>query len=322
MIVVGIDGGGTKTEVMAVDTVDGLVGRRVAGPSNLHKLGVQEVSGHIEDLVHSIVPAAAADVLVVACMSGLDTGQMRKDLSEALASREGRWTWLVDNDAAAAWWGAFQGRGAGVVTIAGTGTVSYAQAGERRARAGGWGALLGDDGSGYSLGRGAIMAVLRSEDGMAGPTALSGLILDALGLDDAHQLIDCVHVHMSVSDVAALTPLVFAAAEKGDAAAEDLVASAADALVSQAEAAGTRALPPGSAGGIDAAFVGGVLRSRFYERALRKRVAASPVCRWLQPAADAAEGAVLLGGHHLGLPVGWWSSAPAVRPLTTNTEER
>jgi N-acetylglucosamine kinase-like BadF-type ATPase len=322
MIIVGIDGGGTKTEAMAVDTVDGLLGRRVAGPSNLHKLGVQAVSGHIEKLVRSIVPAAAADVLVVACMSGLDTGQMRMDLSAALESREARWTWLVDNDAAAAWWGAFQGRDAGVVTIAGTGTVSYAQAGERRARAGGWGALLGDDGSGYSLGRGALIAVLRAEDGMAGPTALSGLLLGALGVDDAHQIIDRVHLHMSVSDVAALAPLVFAAAEQGDAAAEELVACAADALVLQAEAAATQVLAPGAAGPVDAAFVGGVLRSRFYERALEKRVAASSVCRWLQPAAHAAEGAVLLGGHHLGLPVSWWSSAPAVQPLTTNTEKR
>jgi N-acetylglucosamine kinase-like BadF-type ATPase len=255
-------------------------------------------------------------------MSGLDTRKMQSDLSRALTSREGGWTWLVHNDAAAAWWGAFQGRGPGVVTIAGTGAVSYAQVGERTARAGGWGALLGDEGSGYSLGRGAIIAVLRSEDGMAGPTALRGLILSALRLDDAQQLIDHVHVRMSVSEVAALAPLVFAAAGQGDEAAEDIVDNAANALVAQTEAAARGALAPGWGDQVDAAFVGGVLRSEYYEGALRKRLVASQVCRWVEPSAGSAVGAVLLGGHHLGLPVGWWSGDPAVHASTTNMEER
>jgi N-acetylglucosamine kinase-like BadF-type ATPase len=312
MIVVGIDGGGTKTELIAVDSQGRLVGRHRAGPSNVHRLGVQEVSREIESQVRSLVDTHGdPDVLVAACLSGIDTDAMQVDLTRELQSREPRWTWLVDNDATAAWWGAFGGRRPGVVTIAGTGAVAYARSGAHTARAGGWGALLGDEGSGYSVGRAAIIAVLRAADGLGPATALREALLGELQLAECHELIDHVHVEMSFTDVAALAPLVVRVAQGGDPVAQAVVRRAADALVELADAAATRVVDDEAPAPVAAAFVGGLAHSPYVRRVLRARLAGSPVCRWVEPAASAAVGAVLLGASRLGLSPDW-----AVAPLT------
>ncbi|MCU1605567.1 MAG: N-acetylglucosamine kinaselike protein [Modestobacter sp.] len=322
MIVVGIDGGGTKTELIAADSRGQFLGRHLAGPSNLHRLGVQEVSREIESQVRSLVAAHDdPDVLVAACLSGIDTDAMQVELTRELRSREPRWTWLVDNDATAAWWGAFGGRRPGVVTIAGTGAVSYARSGARTARAGGWGALLGDEGSGYSVGRAAIIAVLRAADGLGPATALREALLGELQLAECHELIDHVHVQMSFTDVAALAPLVVGVAQDGDSVAEAVVRRAADALVELADAAATRVGDDEVPVPVDAAFVGGLAHSPYVRHVLRERLAGSQVCRWVEPAATAAVGAVLLGASRLGLPPDW-TAAPLTDLVCTASEDR
>jgi N-acetylglucosamine kinase-like BadF-type ATPase len=322
VIVVGIDGGGTKTELIAVDAQGRFLGRHRAGPSNLHRLGVHEVSREIESQVRSLVAAhGEAEVLVAACLSGIDTDAMQVELTQELRGREPRWTWLVDNDATAAWWGAFGGRSPGVVTIAGTGAVSYARSGARTARAGGWGALLGDEGSGYSVGRAAIIAVLRAADGLGPDTALHEAVLDELQLTESHELIDHVHVEMSFTDVAALAPVVVGVAQDGDAVARAVVRRAADALVELADAAATRVVDDEAPVPVDAAFVGGLAHSPYVRQVLRARLAASQVCRWVEPAATAAVGAVLLGASRLGLPSDW-TVAPLPALVPAASEDR
>ncbi|MCW2677391.1 MAG: N-acetylglucosamine kinaselike protein [Modestobacter sp.] len=323
MIVVGIDGGGTKTELIAVDSRGRFLGRHRGGPTNLHGLGVQETSREIESQVRSLVAAHGdPDVLVAACLSGIDTDAMQVDLTRELQTREPRWTWLVDNDATAAWWGAFGGRSRpGVVTIAGTGAVSYARSGARSARAGGWGALLGDEGSGYSVGRAAIIAVLRATDGLGPATALREAVLSELQLVECHQLIDHVHVEMSFADVAALAPVVVGVAQDGDPVAQAVVHRAADALVELADAAATRVVDDEAPVPVDAAFVGGLAHSPYVRRVLHARLAGSQVCRWVEPDATAAVGAVLLGASRLGLSLDW-SAAPLTDLVPAASEDR
>jgi N-acetylglucosamine kinase-like BadF-type ATPase len=309
VIVVGIDGGGTKTELVAVDGRGRLVGRHRTGSSNLHRLGVEEVSRQVEREVRSLLAATGDDaVTVTACMSGIDTDAMQLELTQALREREPRWDWVVDNDATAAWWGAFGGHSPGVVTIAGTGAVSYARAGARTARAGGWGALLGDEGSGYSVGRAAVVATLRAHDGMGPATALRDALLAALGLAECHELVDHVHVKMSFSDVAALAPVVVGVAQDGDAVAQEVLRRAAEALVELADAAASRVTGDGTAAPLDAAFVGGLAGSPYFRAVLEARLAGSPACRWVEPAASAAVGAVLMGAARLGLAPDWGSA--------------
>lgn len=109
----------------------------------------------------------------------------------------------------------------GVVVAAGTGSVAYGcnEAGERM-RMGGWGYLLGDEGSGYWIGREALRSVTYEHDRLtAWPSTLPQRVLDHLGLARADDLIAWRYQYAEARDVAALAPLVMQAA-----AAEDSMA--------------------------------------------------------------------------------------------------
>lgn len=317
MIILGIDGGGTKTEVLAVDERARVLGLWRGAGTNLHRLGMDGVEDVVLARVHEVLGAHEKDVLIAACLAGIDTASMQARLREGLTQREPRWAWIVENDAVAAWWGAFLGR-PGVVTIAGTGAVAYANSGTRVARAGGWGALLGDEGSAYSLGRAAIIAVLRAQDGMGPETRLRHAVLESLGLSQTQDLIDHVHLAMSHADVASLAPSVVAVASNGDAVAQRLLEAAAVSLVELAQAVATRVATAESRR-LDAAFVGGLARVPQVRGLVEERLADSSVCRWHEPIARAVVGAVVLGASSSGCLAGW--DGPRVAELIRATEE-
>jgi N-acetylglucosamine kinase-like BadF-type ATPase len=130
---------------------------------------------------------------------------------------------LLTTDAAIALHAAL-GTAAGMIVVSGTGSIAYARnhRGETL-RAGGWGALFDDLGSGYDLGRKAIMAALRDFDGRGERTVLSSRICRALHLSDITQI---VLKKLDTPQVAALFPLVAEAARQGDHVARRLCAQA------------------------------------------------------------------------------------------------
>ena len=126
---------------------------------------------------------------------------------------------------------------AGSVLIAGTGSIAYGRDSQgRAARAGGWGYVLGDEGSGYWLGRQALRSVVRAADGRGASTSLTAPVLAHYGLSSPRELVRQMSGHgAKPSEVARLAPLVAAAADDGDPVAEHLVAVAAAELASAAE---------------------------------------------------------------------------------------
>jgi len=121
----------------------------------------------------------------------------------------------------------------GIVIIAGTGSIVYGRnaAGEA-ARAGGWGHMIGDEGSGYWIGREALAAVMRAADGRGPATQLGGDILAHFAVDDESRLPRIVYDRdQPRMSVAALGPIVERAAELGDAVATRILERAADELV-------------------------------------------------------------------------------------------
>jgi N-acetylglucosamine kinase-like BadF-type ATPase len=106
----------------------------------------------------------------------------------------------------------------GVVIIAGTGSIAYGRnARDEAARAGGWGYVLGDEGSGYWIGRHALRAVVRHADGRGRPTALTPHVLAHFGVTRAQELVHAVyHRQLRPSAIAAVTRAVQRAADEGD----------------------------------------------------------------------------------------------------------
>jgi N-acetylglucosamine kinase-like BadF-type ATPase len=142
---------------------------------------------------------------------------------------------LVVNDALVALEAGAPGQ-PGVVVISGTGSISYGRnaAGEA-ARSGGWGYVLGDEGSGYWIGRAALRAVLRESDRRGPRTALSPLLLQHFGVSQAQGLIhEVYHTNLKPPAIGALAQCVQTAFSHGDAVAIGILRGAADELEASA----------------------------------------------------------------------------------------
>jgi N-acetylglucosamine kinase-like BadF-type ATPase len=122
---------------------------------------------------------------------------------------------------------------AGIVVISGTGSIAYGRDGQgRAARSGGWGHMIGDEGSGYWIGKEALAAVVRDVDGRGPQTRLTRDVLAHFGVHDAAGLVQIVYDRdMPRRQVAALGPVVQEARNGGDPVAVRILDRAADELV-------------------------------------------------------------------------------------------
>jgi glucosamine kinase len=232
MHVLGIDSGGTKTTCLLADE-RGMILSEGRGPgANLHTAGEVAVERVLADVItqaigdRRIVPAA-----ICLGIAGVD----REDEARTIRAIMGRIgpgaRVLVVNDALIALKAGAKDA-PGIVIIAGTGSIVYGHnAGGEAARAGGWGHMIGDEGSGYWIGREALSAVMRASDGRGPATRLTGEILAHLNLNDESRLPRIVYDRESPRmTVAALGPIVQRAAVEGDAVATRILERAADEL--------------------------------------------------------------------------------------------
>ena len=143
---------------------------------------------------------------------------------------------VVGTDVQAAFSDAFRG-GAGILAIAGTGSIIWGRDSEGQMhRVGGWGAALGDEGGGYWVGSQALRLLLRMHDGRASRSEpYVRALCEALSIETPDAAVPWIETADKAA-VAALVPVVRRAAESGDAAAGDLLDVAAVALVEQIEA--------------------------------------------------------------------------------------
>jgi N-acetylglucosamine kinase-like BadF-type ATPase len=190
--------------------------------------------------------------------------------------------------------------GWGVAVVAGTGSMAFARGADgRTARSGGWGPLLGDEGSGYAIALAGLRAAARSADGRAQVTPLTDRLLAAYGLTRPQELIGVVYRGGDRAALAALAPVVLEAAAAGDPTAEHIVHDAAGELAS-ATAAAARQLTLG--GAFPVALAGGLLvssaayRERFLSALADRGLAVGPVALVTEP----AEGAVRLALDKIG----------------------
>lgn len=292
---IGVDGGGTTTRAVVIDENGAAMGRGEAGSSNHYSVGPERAVENIRRAIDAALSEARVLENEVAGwglgLAGACTDVEQSTLRARLEPVAGAARVLVDEDAAAAWSGAFGG-GVGVICIAGTGANSFGVGADgRRARADGLGPLLGDRGSGYHIGEMALRAICSADDGSGPATALLRPVLDAFEVATIDELIQVVYKPEFKRDrVASVVPVVFEAASGGDGVATALLRGAGQALA-ETTLAVLRKLNVARV-----APVGGVLsrnspvRER-YESVLRS---ALPDIRIEDPQYDAAIGAALL----------------------------
>ena len=299
-IVLGVDGGGTKTEVAIVDESGTVIGSGTGGPSNYDDVGIEEASANIQIAVERARAAAgiprrrfdAAFLGMAGVVSALDRATikaMAKSLDLAAPEHIG-----VDHDCRIALAGGLSGR-PGIVQIAGTGSSTYGRTADGSSwRSGGWGELLADEGSGYWLGAGAMQAAVQSYDGRIGATSLLPRVLQHLELDHIDDIMHRVYVmRLTRSEIAAMGRLALDAARDGDAVAIDLIARGTELLAACVEAVAKRLKLEHDC---ELALVGGVFRAGdLVLKPMQQAVAARlPGCRIILAEQPPVMGAALL----------------------------
>ena len=219
----GIDGGGTRTTAWLTDERKRVLGRSVAVASNPLKVGFAAAKREVLRAARAAFRDAGLRFgnLEAVCvgLAGVDRPQVHRPLLAWLRRTIPARHHLLTSDAAIAMRAAI-GDSPGIIVISGTGSISYGRDERGRVlRSGGWGAPLDDAGSGYDLGRKAIIAALRDYDGRGPYTQLTAKICAALKIPDITRVI---LLPLTPQDIAALFPLVLAAARRRDSVARQL----------------------------------------------------------------------------------------------------
>jgi N-acetylglucosamine kinase-like BadF-type ATPase len=242
MHVLGIDAGGTKTVCLLADDA-GTVLSEARGPgANLHSAGELTV----EKVLHEVMESATADRDISAAaicvgMAGVDREDEAGTVRAIMRRIGHKARIVVVNDALIALVAGARDA-PGIVIISGTGSIAYGRnANGEAARAGGWGHMIGDEGSGYWIGREALAAVMRSGDGRGPATQLTGDILAYFQVTDVSRLPRIVYDReVPRMSVAAVGPIVQRAADEGDAVASGILDRAVDELLLAARSVATR----------------------------------------------------------------------------------
>ena len=216
--VIGVDGGGTKTLALLGDLDGNVLARGMSGPSNYNAVGFDAACSALDSAIEMVRKNYSGELSAL-CL-GLAGAGRKEDIDlfqNWAASKFPKTAVKVVSDAEVLLM-AGAPSGPALVLICGTGSIVFGRtvAGEL-IRAGGWGYLFGDEGSGYAIGSAALRAVMQAYDGRGPQTLLSELILERHGLLDppalVHKIYGAESPHLTI---ASLSDLVEQAAGQDD----------------------------------------------------------------------------------------------------------
>ncbi|HEY2570625.1 MAG TPA: BadF/BadG/BcrA/BcrD ATPase family protein [Solirubrobacteraceae bacterium] len=231
--VMGIDGGATKTLAAVLDLDERTVHLAEGGPSNEDAVGAAaavEALLQVADRALQRAGIAQSELATaVLAVAGTDTDALARRVQAARTD-----DWIVVNDVVGAW-AAATGARPGVGAISGTGSNVFGVGPSGQPwRVGGWGHLLGDEGSGYWLGNHSIRAALADRDGSGPHTALSAAAEQFFGVTSVEALAPLVYAKpLTKGEIAAFAVVACELAQGGDAVARDLYRRGAAKLAAQ-----------------------------------------------------------------------------------------
>src|SRR5438876_4406606 len=221
-LVVGMDAGGTKTRAFAVTRAGEIVGRGAGGGANL--LSAPDAQGSIAAALREALGGRVPVAIVLSSAGGEREADRAKGRA-ILAALVGPAVRVeVTHDAKAALY-AGNPAGCGVVLISGTGSISYGRNDQGiEARCGGWGYLVGDEGSAVWIGQEGLRAASYDHDGRGSPTQITHHLFDDLGVTDFNGVLPQLYgkPHPAPAILASTRAVARAFAE-GDAIAVNIV---------------------------------------------------------------------------------------------------
>lgn len=227
----GVDGGGTKTNVALMDESQEIVAEGSGGPSNPLRVGVETAVANIAKAIDAACDSGGVSrgdiVAATLGLAGVRRADIRERVRESFSTRFRVKKTSVTTDADIALYGTTLGK-AGLVVIAGTGSVCIGvdDNGEKFI-AGGWGPVAGDEGGGRGIAGEALHAVAKASDGRGELTKLSEQAKDYFRASNVENLIGAIYApQMDNSRIAGFARLVVETAQDGDKVAIEILRDA------------------------------------------------------------------------------------------------
>jgi len=243
--VIGVDGGGTKTRGIIADEKGQEIAEYIVGATNQHSVGFDKAKENLFTLFDYLMSQASTSEKDIAgvCigLAGIDRKEDEKLFESHLVKKFPSATIRVYNDSFIGLYGGCH-QAYGIMVNSGTGTIVFGRNMQGlEARASGWGHILGDEGSGYDIGRRALMSICNAYDGRGESTLLTEIILGKLQLRNAEDLLGWIlKNNADKSEIADLSRYVHDAYLKGDKKAMEILNYAADELAKGVKAVANR----------------------------------------------------------------------------------
>lgn len=219
--ILGVDGGGTKTVALLGDPDGNVLARGMSGSSNANAVGLDTACLALESAINMACKDHSGQISAM-CL-GLAGAGRKEDIEQFQSWAVHRFPKTVVKVVSDAEILLMAGvpSGPAIALICGTGSIVYGRTGTGELlRAGGWGYVFGDEGSGYAIGVAALRAVMQAYDGRGSKTLLSELVLKRYQLCTPPDLVRRIYgAEWIPSTAASLTDLVEQAAEQGDSVA-------------------------------------------------------------------------------------------------------
>jgi len=301
---IGIDAGGTKTECAVADLTGNILLTETGKSVNYLIAGADKTSANLFGLIFQCLKKLNINfsevkqiVIGIAGAGRLkDAEQLERSFIKYSKSEKVKINQVkVVSDALIALEGAFPGK-PGCILIAGTGSILFGKDDKGKIqRVGGFGRLIGDEGSGYSIGRKALQAVSGDLDGRTEKTLLTKKLFDQMKITDSEELI--TKIYKENFDIASIAPLVISSAEKKDNQAQRILNEEAEELVLHVKSM----MKKMNLKKLNVAFTGGLISNKnFYSTLLTKKIKSSlPNVTISKPQLSPVEGAILMAKENL-----------------------
>ncbi len=297
MIVLGVDSGGTKTKSIIVNSELKLLGIGIGGAGNYQSIGIDKAKNNIGESIEKALSEAGikSDDLDVGGfgIAGLDTEKDYNKIWEFLDEMKIVEDKYLVNDVVISHYGCLRGK-PGVTIVAGTGSISYGVNKEgEETRVGGWGWLIGDEGSGFYLARRGLQEATRAYDGRSEETILEKLAINHFDLSEFEDLFQKVYEEFNQpADISSFAEKVIEGASKGDETSIEIVEDACEELFLYAK---TIKQKLGLKDPLNLGLMGGLFSSDLVVNKIKNRIKRDyPNAKIMKPVDNPVVGAVAL----------------------------
>lgn len=224
--ILGIEGGGTKTTWVFLNEKLESVANGEAGHGNWHHLGKNGLMSLLKQ-IRSALPHDPTSIGI--CLAGVHLDSDKKEVKKIAQTIWPRANRIVPGEDTKSGYYAAHGKEDGILVIAGTGSNTVGRKGDLWEKSGGWGFILGDQGSAYHIAHEALRASYTTYDEIQKTTPLAQALLRFAGCNSLPELVSNVYAH-GKDYVASFAKIVLDHAQAGDKSARQIVQKATESL--------------------------------------------------------------------------------------------